>query len=309
VVATFDEHPMLQGTLTTAQAAADGSASTSPAIPIRFTDDVVYMQMGSVPALAAQLNGKQWLKMDQQAMAADPNTATYASDVPDNTSPAKGLTLLAAAKDLHRVGEEQKDNQQTVHYAGTLTGADATDPNLAGRNHLTAEDADTVSDALAAGRVTKLGYDLWLGAGGLPVAMTFTEITDNGALGGQIDYSDWGTKVDVTAIPDKESADFVAMAKQQEAAQAQAQPSQSSDPSSASSSSSAAPSPSSTSSTPSTPSTPSAPETPSTPAGTDSPTGSASSSPTAPATPSSPSTPSTPSTPKPTGSTASSTGA
>lgn len=89
-----------------------------------------------------------------------------------------------------------------MHLAGVLTGADAAAPDIAGRNRLTAEDADAVTEALAGGAVTKLGYDVWLGAGGLPVAMTFTETTPAGSLTGEIDYSDRGTEVDVTPIPD-----------------------------------------------------------------------------------------------------------
>lgn len=100
--------------------------------------------MGNVPSLAAQMDGKLWLKMDLRAMAQDPNTAAYGADVLENTSPSKGLILLAAAEDLHKVGDEQRGGVQTVHLAGALTGADVTDPNIAGRNGLTAEDADTI---------------------------------------------------------------------------------------------------------------------------------------------------------------------
>ncbi|MEY9934738.1 hypothetical protein ABH926_009406 [Catenulispora sp. GP43] len=286
VVASFDDHPSLQGTLVMSQTdPSDPSAQAAgPAIPIRYADDVMYMQMGGVPQMAAQMDGKQWLKMDLQAMAQDPNTASFGTDVLENTSPSKGLTMLAASKDLHAVGAEQRGGVQTMHYAGTLAGDDVTDPNVAGRNGLTADDAATVSDALAQGLVTKLGYDVWLGANGLPVAMTFTETTPNGSMTGEIDYSAWGTSVAVAPIPDTQSADFVAMVKQAEAAQSGSQDSGSgsSTPTSpASSEGSAAPS------SPSSPTSPAAPSTPSTP-GT-------------PSSPAAPSVPSTPGAPTPTG--------
>jgi hypothetical protein len=255
VVATFAEHPSLQGTLQMGATGAAGSdAQSAPAIPIVYADDVMYMKMGNVPQMAAQMDGKLWLKMDLQAMAADPNTASFGTDVLENTSPSKGLTLLAAAKDLHVVGTEQKGGAQTVHYAGTVSGEEATDPNLTGRNGLTQDDADLVGEALGHGAVTKLGYDVWLNATGQPVAMTFIEHTPVGDLTGEIDYSDWGTAVAVKPVPDDQSADFVAMMKQAEAAQGGAQGSGSPTPASPSSPS-----------TPAAPTTPSTPSTPSTP--------------------------------------------
>jgi len=207
----------------------------------------------------------------------------------ENTSPTKGLTLLAAAQDLHVVGTEQRGGVQTLHYSGAVSGADATDPNIAGRTGLTQDQADVVGSALGQGVVTKLAYDVWLRADGLPVAMTFTESTPIGSMTGEIDYSDWGTKVTVTPIPDSQSADFVAIVKQEEAAQgsqgAQGSPDGSGTPSAPSSSdgSGTAGAPSS----PSTPSSPSAPSAPATPSG--------------PSTPSTPATPGVPSTPTPTG--------
>ncbi|MEZ0113369.1 hypothetical protein ABH920_007399 [Catenulispora sp. EB89] len=290
VVATFDEHPTLQGTM----AMSSGDPSAQPqALPMRFADDVMYVQMGNDPLLAAQMNGKQWMKMDLQAMAADPNTANFGADVLENTSPTKGLTLLAAAQDLHAVGTEQRGGVQTVHYSGAVSGADATDPNIAGRTGLTQDQADVVGNALGQGVVTKLAYDVWLRADGLPVAMTFTESTSIGSMTGEIDYSDWGTKVTVTPIPDSQSADFVAIMKQEEAA-SQASQDGSGTPSAPASSDGSGPSgaPSSPS-TPSTPGTPSAPGTPSSPT--------TPSAPTTPGTPSVPNTPSVPSTPAPTG--------
>ncbi|WP_194917837.1 hypothetical protein [Catenulispora rubra] len=217
VTATFDGHPTLQGTMAMSSG-ADSGAQSAPALPIRFADDVMYVQMGGDPLLAAQMNGKQWLKMDLQAMAADPNTANFGADVLENASPSKGLTLLTAARDLHVVGTEQRGGVQTVHCSGALTGADATDPNIAGRTGLTQDDADVVGNALGQGTVTKLAYDVWLRADGLPVAMTFTESTSIGSMTGEMDYSDWGTAVTVTPIPDSQSADFVAIVKQEEAA-------------------------------------------------------------------------------------------
>ena len=137
VVASFDEHPSLQGTLSRSSAdpSNPGSQASGPAVPIRYADDVMYMQMGGDPQMAAQMNGKQWLKLDLQAMAQDPNTASFGigADVVENTSPSKGLTMLAASKDLHTVGSEQHGGVQTMHYAGTLTNDDVTDPNVAGR--------------------------------------------------------------------------------------------------------------------------------------------------------------------------------
>ncbi|MEY9858770.1 hypothetical protein ABH935_004393 [Catenulispora sp. GAS73] len=283
VVATFDGHPTLQGTM--AMSSGDPSAQPAQPLPLRFADDVMYVQMGGDPLMAAQMNGKQWMKMDLQAMAADPNTANFGADVLENTSPNKGLTLLAAARDLHVVGTEQHAGVQTVHYSGAVAGVDATDPNIAGRTGLTQDGADVVGSALAQGAVTKLAYDVWLRADGLPVAMTFTESTSIGSMTGEIDYSDWGTKVAVTPIPDSQSADFVAIVKQEEAA-AQASQDGSGTPSVPTSSSGApsAPSAPGAPSTPGTPSAPSAPATPSTPG-----------------TPSAPATPSVPSAPTPTG--------
>ena len=281
VTATFDEHPVLQGTLTMGPADPSApSAGGARPIPIRYADQIMFMNVASDPTMTERMAGKQWLRMDLVAMAADPRTRAVGSDVLENTSPRKGLTLLTAAKDLHKVGEEQHGGVPTVHYAGTLSGGDAMDPNLVGRG-LTQEAADGVSGALAHGAVTELGYDLWLRADGLPVAQTFTEATPVGALKGEIDYSDWGTDVSVEAVPDTQSVDFLALVKQ----------------ASGGSGSGGGQDASGAPSSPSTPSTPSSPSSTSTPSST-----SSSSAPSVPVTPATPATPASPSTPKPTGS-------
>ena len=295
--ATFDEHPKFAGTL----GAGDPSQSSSPGVPIQFASDVMYMKMGIIPSMAAQMNGKPWLKVDMAAAAEDPQTSTFGAEVMDNASPAKGLTLLTAAKDLHKVGEEQKGGTQTVHYAGTVTGADSLDPNLIGRG-LTQDDMDVVGKALAHGMIDKVGYDLWLRADGLPVAMTFSASTANASLNGEIDYTDWGTAVSVDAIPDSQVADYLEMVKKAKAAQGGTTPDASGPAGSASE-----PGASSSSGAPGTP------DTSSTPSGSDSAGAPGSASSGAPSTPSSPAptgasnTAGVPATPGPTG--ASSTGA
>jgi len=287
VTASFSEHPKLQGTL--ALGPADPTQAGAVRIPIRYADDVMYMKMGAAPTYAAQLGGRPWVRMDLEVLAKDPRTAAVGSDVLENTAPSKGFTMLTAAKDLHRIGEEQHGGVQTVHYAGTVSGADALDPNLVGRG-LTADDADTVSQALAYGRISKLGYDLWLRADGLPIAETFTETTPIGTLNGEIDYSDWGTAVSVDEVPESQSVDYMDLV-QKAPGGSDGSSAPSSAPSASASASEApsapsAPSPSSPSGTPSAPATPSSPK----------PTGS----------PSAPSTPATPATPRSTTSSSSS---
>jgi hypothetical protein len=289
VTAAFGDHPALQGTLNTP---SGDPSQPSPAVPLRYADNVMYMEMGaSSPQMAAQMDGKMWMKMDLAAMAQDPRTASFGTDVLDNTSPSRGLTMLTASKDLHAVGQEQKGGVQTMHYAGALTGADASDPNLVGRG-LTQDQADLVSEALAQGQVSKLGYDVWLRADGLPVAMTFTEATPIGTLSGETDYSDWGTSLSVKAVADSDSADYMAMLKQSDAAQAAA---------------SSAPSGSASSSAPSTAPSSSATDGSSTPGSTASssapaqPSSSDSANPSVPSTPSATSTAGAPTTPTPAG--------
>ncbi|GAA2044797.1 hypothetical protein GCM10009839_55700 [Catenulispora yoronensis] len=294
VTASFGEHPALQGTL--AVGPAGSAPDPSSAIPIAYADHIMFMKMGTDPSMAAQMEGKAWLRMDLAAMAGDPRTAGIGSDVLENTSPTKGLTMLTASKDLHKVGEEQHGGVQTVHYAGTVSGADALDPNLIGRG-LTQESADAVTEAMAGGAVTSMAYDVWLRADGLPVAQAFTETTPVGALKGAIDFTDWGTGVKVDKVPDSQSVDYMEMVAKAAAASASPDASGSASPSQAPSASAApspsdAPSASSSSSEPAAPATPATPATPSKP----SPTGTASA----------PATPATPSTPRSTGSSSSS---
>ncbi|NUP50679.1 MAG: hypothetical protein HOW97_25710 [Catenulispora sp.] len=300
VTATYGDKAALQGTLATVPTGSRTTVSAADGVPIRYADHVMFVNAGTDPSMAAAMGGKAWLRMDLGGPDTNPQVAAIGADVVDNTSPTKGLTMLTAAKDLHKVGEETRGGVQTLHYQGTVSGADAVDPNLVGRG-LTQEEADTVSQNLVRGEVSSITYDVWLRQDGLPVAQTFVESASGATLKGAIEFSNWGAGTSVEAVADDQSVDYASLiakasASASASASAEAASASPSASPSASDSSSASPSASDSSSAstaPSTSTTPSASGTPSTPT----PTGT-------PATPAAPKTPATPATPGSTGSSA-----
>lgn len=184
---------------------------------MRMTGLVAYMDLGSSPQLSAALQGRQWMKIDFGNLSGVPMLSNFSfmKDMGKNNDPSMKLKELLASPDLKKLGEEQRNGVQTLHFAGTMDPTKLLKTS-AGSNALTQQDLDSLAATAKQAGVTNAGYDLWVDGDGLPVEIKFSEDTNAGKVSGDVTYSDWGTPVKVTAPPADQTVDIAELLKTQQ---------------------------------------------------------------------------------------------
>ncbi|BFO14455.1 lipoprotein [Streptomyces sp. KM77-8] len=177
-------------------------------------DGVMYTDMGA--ELAAEMDGKRWMKMDFGAMAeavGDPEAQKQMTGGLENMNqdPAKQLAMLLGSKSLKHVGPEKLDGVQTQHYKGTLSIEEMLDANKALDGMFTAEErkqlvANTKKSGLK-------GYDteVWVNEDDYPAKMIVGMRMPEGTMKMTSHYSDYGAAVEVKAPAASETVDFIEM--------------------------------------------------------------------------------------------------
>lgn len=175
---------------------------------MRMTGMVAYMNMGDSQQLAAALQGKKWMKIDFNNLSGVPGLSSFSfmKDMGKNNDPSLQLKGLLASPNLKKVGQEQRDGVQTLHFAGTVDAADLLKASVG--SELSQQDLDSLTAAAKQAGVTSTTYEVWVDGDGLPVEIKFSENTSAGAVSGDLTYSDWGTPVTVTAPPADQTVDI-----------------------------------------------------------------------------------------------------
>jgi hypothetical protein len=172
---------------------------------MRFLPTAMYISVAEKER--AEMDGKEWLKLDVAAaakLANDEDAADmlveYARQLRDLNPSAQVKTLMAGGKSTV-VGEETIDGVKTVHYTGTKPLSDY----LA--------EVDAKSRAAVEAKLTKAGVkdvkvDVWVDEQYQPrrtrtVVGTMDDLT--------VTFSDYGKKVEVTEPPADTTLDFVQM--------------------------------------------------------------------------------------------------
>lgn len=180
-----------------------------------MTRDAMYMNMG--PAMASELDGKTWAKVDLAALDKSGKAGSgklqemldQAADGQNN--PAAQVAALQKSGDIREVGQETVDGVATTHYAGTVDLLEL-QKNSAESMGLSAKDYQQLLQTYKKAGATKSTIDLWIGADGLPVKQNVTmRIKADGQTAKMtmaFKYSDWGTKVDVTPPPASDTKDI-----------------------------------------------------------------------------------------------------
>lgn len=173
---------------------------------MKLSSAVMYMNMG--PKMAAQLQGKHWMKIDMNAASGGGAAFKGIFDQSAGTSPATQLNLLLQAPGMKRLGDGTVNGVQAVHYGGTVDLKAITDKALAGDSALKRFVDASVSSGLGAMQV-----DVWVDNRNLPVEIHETGQTSQGRLDTTVDYSGFSSSpLTVTPPPASDTFDISSLA-------------------------------------------------------------------------------------------------
>jgi hypothetical protein len=170
----------------------------------RIVDGVIYMNMGSLPGASAELDGKQWVKLDLEQLKQQNSMFGDLANQAESNSPKQGLEYLQGLSgDVQNLGSETVAGQPATHYRASIDYTKL---------------LDTLPDATAEMRdaFAKLGTvpaDVWIDGQDRVVKMHMT--IDGSAFGTgsgnaemTMQITDFGVPVDVQAPPADQTVDF-----------------------------------------------------------------------------------------------------
>ena len=153
--------------------------------------------------------GKSWLKIDANDKSNPMAQALggMTEQMSKNADPRATLEQFEKAGEITDTKEEELDGKQTTHYTITVDveklAANQEDPTM----------KSAMDQAIQAG-LKDFPVEVWIDEEDLPVRFTMDMPTPNPATGTtesvkmQIDYTDWGKPVDITAPDPSEIAEF-----------------------------------------------------------------------------------------------------
>lgn len=199
-------------------ALAAGGPDAPQQMRMIMVDDAMYMDMGA--QMAAEMDGKRWMKMDFGAMAeasGDPAVQKQMTGGMENMNqdPSQQLALLLESKSLKHVGPEKVDGVQTQHYKGTLSFEEMLDVNKSFDTLSEKEREEVVANMEKAGLK---GYDteVWVNEDNYPAKMVVGMKLPQGTMNMTAHYSDYGAAAQVEAPPAKDTFDLAEMMKELE---------------------------------------------------------------------------------------------
>jgi hypothetical protein len=116
----------------------------------------------------------------------------------DSADPRRALDMLKAAGKVRSAKPEQLDGKQTTHYTIDVDTKKAMSERTKNLNPQAKKQLTQVLGQLPPTTATQL----WVGQDNLPVRLTADTVAPTiGKVTTQVDYTDWGTPVNVTAPP------------------------------------------------------------------------------------------------------------
>jgi hypothetical protein len=163
-----------------------------------------------IPQLSAELGGKTWAELDLSSLGSLGSTFQSLIDSTKNSDPTQQLQPLLASGNVHKVGTETVDGVQAVHYAGTIDPSTAFDSAPAAKN-LTPDQIAQLKSVMKTAGVTSEAVDAWVASDGLPVRVTVSSSTSQGAVKVDMHMSNWGKPVSIAAPPADQVGDLSSM--------------------------------------------------------------------------------------------------
>lgn len=153
--------------------------------------------------------GKSWLKIDANDKSNPMAQALggMTEQMSKNADPRATLEQFEKAGEITDTKEEELDGKQTTHYTITV------DVEKLAQNQEDPTMKSAMDEAIKSG-LKDFPVDVWINEDDLPVRFKMDMPTPDPTTGKstsvkmQIDYSDWGKPVDITAPPAGEVAEF-----------------------------------------------------------------------------------------------------
>jgi hypothetical protein len=195
--------------------AAGNLPSTDGSIEVRYLredgDSVVYLNAPFLSSMLPIAGGKSWFRLDLQEVGKSAGLDFDQLLGQANQNPAQVLDLLRASGSVDKVGTEIVNGESTTHYKATI--------DLATASSKLGPDAQAkVQELIDQGAPSSIPVDVWIGDDGLVRKLTLDEtVTHDGQTGGvhlTLNFSDYGTDVNVTAPSSGDTLDLTALAAQ-----------------------------------------------------------------------------------------------
>ncbi|NSC23331.1 hypothetical protein FM076_20135 [Streptomyces albus subsp. chlorinus] len=179
------------------QGQADITTNGTPT-EARYLSDAMYSKM------AQPVQGKQWLKVDYEAMAKKNATGALLKDQLQNNNPARSVQLLLASGKVKSAGTETVRGQKATRYTGTLTLSELVRMQS---KDLKESEKQALEQQFKQNGMESEKIDLWIGEGDLLVKKCEVAKGTKSSTENTVYYSDYGTKVDVSPPPASQTLD------------------------------------------------------------------------------------------------------
>ncbi|MCX5204852.1 hypothetical protein OG897_25770 [Streptomyces sp. NBC_00237] len=174
-------------------------------------DNVMYMDLG--PKMAAEMDGKRWMKLDlkEAAKSGGEDVAKQLTGGMDNANqdPSRQIGMLLESPNLKHVGPEDVGGVATQHYKGTLSVAEMLKTNKDADRQLTGKERDELLANMNKAGIKGYDTDVWVDDKGYPAKMVVGMDSAKGKVNIAMTYSDYGTKATVEVPPAKDTLDFM----------------------------------------------------------------------------------------------------
>ncbi|MDT0267735.1 hypothetical protein RM844_15735 [Streptomyces sp. DSM 44915] len=178
-----------------------GTPGAPEEMVVRWVDNVMFMNMG--PEFQAEMDGREWLSMDLNAIAEESGDPAMADAMAmglesTNQDPAQQIAMLLSAPGIEEVGEESVNGVQTRRFSGTMSVEDALAQDQSGVTELlTEEEQRQLVTAMEQQGIESYDIDVWIDGSDLPVQIRQAYDTAEGPVEYEVRYSDFNTDVSV----------------------------------------------------------------------------------------------------------------
>jgi hypothetical protein len=188
--------------VTTKEAGKDVTAK------VMYTPSAIYF---SSPDMAAMMGGKEWFKLsysDLRTMGGSAYGKVLEQQLGQSQDPRQYLKLMVASQDLRVVGTESVNGAQATHYAGTIDTVKSL--SSTGRlTGLTESERKQLNDQMTSLGMKTMKADVWIDGDGWPRRIVQSGSSSKvGAFNLKIDFTDFGTPVNVTVPSASQVEDF-----------------------------------------------------------------------------------------------------
>ncbi|MFF8283850.1 hypothetical protein ACF1DY_30190 [Streptomyces albus] len=158
----------------------------------RYLSDAMYSK------LPQPVQGKQWIKMEYDAMAKQNASGALLKDQLQNNNPARSVELLLASGKVKSAGTETVRGQKATRYTGTLSLSELVRMQS---KDLSESDKKALEQQFKQTGMESEKIDLWIDENDLLVKKREVAEGSESQMENTVYYSDYGTEVEVSAPP------------------------------------------------------------------------------------------------------------